>query len=458
MTKLLQRALRPLCAALLTLALLLGTTALPAQAEGTPMTTQAFVEGVQALVSRHWPHMQKVWPGADYTQHPLVLVYMDDSDQVQEGWTLGTGGMKPLAKEAAAALPVPQAGGYANATVDGKPAIVMSIDSLSLTLPGEVEQVYRTATHELVHFYHQAKMDMSEGGSRAQAYPVEQNPRYYRQMMYRNMIAAWDNPDNAQELLSQARYWQDRWQQEFPKEATAIRNTDIVEGIAKYMENLGAVLVDGITPEARDQEATQAIQRAELFPSADGESYELGYVAALLLDRQQPGWKADFYATGQSPMELLLAGFEPRQQADDAEIRKLVTEEIDTINTEAERQLQGILTARKDAGIPWVKVDITDVQSSYEARGNYLVNGDDVVTGFAAQYTVGSGMLRLRDASVIMLFTEEGRMCLLVPLTMEHEVKDGVLNLRSLIAEAQNVPVQAAKEGNMQMYLVKAAD
>lgn len=440
---------KALMALLLTLCLLLGSLPALAAAGTTP---EAFAREVQDLVSRHWPHIKSVWPGSDYEQHRLVLMYVDDAGTPRDAWLLGTEGMQQMAASEYQALEAPQPGGFSAAMVAGSPGIVMGFDDVSLKQPGEAEQTYRTATHELVHFYHQDAFTNQEGGSRAQAYPLDPIPRAYRLMIYRNLMAALDQPGDRALLLSQARYWLDRWHREYQGESEAIRGTDVVEGIARYIENMGAVVRPDLTGEALLQESMQAVDREALFTAADEESYELGHVAALLLDQTQPDWKEGFYALGLTPVEQLLAGVKPVEQPMDEQAWEQLRSEVTAVNQEAGQQLQDVLAVQEDQGIPYLKIDVTKAAGSYEARGNYMVNQADVITGFSAAYKAGDGSIMIRNTSVISLHTEEDQGFILLPLTMVHTVKDGVLEIQSKDVVVEQVQVDTLQEGGRMVY------
>lgn len=119
---------------LLSLCLLLGS--LPALAAANA-PEEDFAREVQALVSRHWPHIKNLWPGCDYEQHRLALMYVDDAGAPRDAWLLGAEGLQQMTADEYQALEAPQPGSYSEATVAGSPAIVMGFDDFSLQQPGE---------------------------------------------------------------------------------------------------------------------------------------------------------------------------------------------------------------------------------------------------------------------------------------------------------------------------------
>ena len=59
------------------------------------------------------------------------------------------------------------------------------------------------------------------------------------------------------------------------------------------------------------KEADKFIRKEQIFIAADKESYEIGYVAGLILDEKNPNWKENFYVTGKGIPEVLLENVIP---------------------------------------------------------------------------------------------------------------------------------------------------
>lgn len=439
----------------LALALAVLFSALPAQAMGS---FEGLVGQVHRRVEKHWPHMDQVWPGLDYTRHNLVLFHVDDELKAKDAWLVSATEKRQLSAEEYKDLTLPQPGGYGSLTFQGKPSISISLDDYSVKLWGEDEQTFRTATHELVHFYYQNQINQMGSGGRAQVYPVDAQPRYYRQMIFQRLIKAFEDPAQREDSLSKARHWLNKWQEEYPEEAEAIRLTDLVEGGAQYVENMGAMAGEGASGEAFDQLAAKSIQREELFPSADGESYELGYVAGLLLDKTRPGWKEGIYGNGMSPVEMLLKDVKAAAEPDDPAIKAAVTEDIKEINAIAAEDLADIIKVQADKAISMLKINVKDTSTSYQARGNYLVDGEDVITGLGAQYQAGNGVIDIRGLGAYVQYSEAEGESFVIPLTMSHEVKDSVLNIQSDKLIVDGVKVQETKENGRMVYTVRASD
>lgn len=123
---------------------------------GDPKTDSALagaIAGVHQLVKKHWPHMDKVWPGYDYINHNMLIVDFDEMMEVREAWVLNVDTMRKLTVQEYQNLQLPQVGGYAELKFEGKSSIAMGVDSNDLESGSEAE-IYTVATHELVHFYY----------------------------------------------------------------------------------------------------------------------------------------------------------------------------------------------------------------------------------------------------------------------------------------------------------------
>lgn len=442
----------------LVLGLFIGPLPVSSEGPSTPISTDAFVKGLEQRITDNWALIEKVWPGADYAKHKLLLFYVDDNLEVQDAWQIGVGGHQQLTPDSYKDIAVPTPGGYAQVNFEGAPSIAMSIDDFSLSQARELEQTFLTATHELVHFYHQDDMLNQAEGTRAQAFPLDPKPRVYRHMLYQNLINAFDRPANRDAYLGKAKYWLDVWQKEYQKESDDIRSTDILEGTAKYIENMGSFIGENLSGEPFDAKASTLIVRDEPFPSADAESYELGYVAGLLLDKTQPEWKKDFYKSGKSLVEMLLMPVKTIEEPINPDVEKLTTEEINLINSEGTEDMQDMIKARADKSVPMLKIDITNTAASYEAYGNYTLDNDDVHTRYSTQYRVSNGAISIKKTSVIMQATEDAHLYILVPLTMKHELNGDVLSVVSSTLDVRDVKVTTAQEDGRTIYSVTASD
>lgn len=159
-------------------------------------------------------------------------------------------------------------------------------------------------------------------------------------MLYTRLIQAFENPDKQDEYLGKAKFWLDKYTTEFKSEADSIRATDIAEATARYTENLGMFIGKNLSKEYLRKEADKFIRKDQIFMAADKESYEIGYVAALIFDEKNPNWKETFYAAGKGILEVLLENVAPISDKPDKKIVDKITKAVNRTNKDAEGKLK----------------------------------------------------------------------------------------------------------------------
>lgn len=224
------------------------------------------------------------------------------------------------------------------------------------------------------------------------------------------------------------------------------------------MEYVGSYIGDVAAGKDRDPLAAQAIMRDEVFITADSESYELGYVAALLLDKHQPEWKQSFYDHNKTLDQLLLEHIAPMEDAMDETVQQAVHSEVDLVNAEIAAEMKDIVAAQQNQSVPYLKLDVTDVMASYESTGNYLVGEGDVNTSVTVQYRVGNELVSLKRVSTLAQYTDDGRMYFIIPLTMAHTLTGDVLQVGADNLEVQGIRVTTTQQDGRTVYQAVAQD
>ncbi|WP_255805158.1 hypothetical protein [Treponema putidum] len=217
--------------------------------------------------------MNKVWPGYDYTEHNFLIFYLDEESDVKEAKLLNINENRALKKTEYENITPPNPEGYDQIQFQGKPSIVMNVDDDVMQAENSVNELYKTATHEMVHFYYQKDVQASAESSRSQIYPIEDTPRILRRMLYTRLIQAFENPDKQDEYLGKAKFRLDKYNDEFKSEADSIRATDIAEATARYKENLGMFIGKNLSKEDVRKEADKYIRKEQIFIAADRERY-----------------------------------------------------------------------------------------------------------------------------------------------------------------------------------------
>lgn len=367
----------------------------------------AYVDRVSELVTLNWPAMHKVWPGYDYTNHNLLIFYLDEEGAVKEAELLNVNENRALEKKEYEDITPPNPEGYDQIQFQNKPSIVMSVDDTVMETENSVNELYKTATHEIVHFYYQKDVQASADSSRSQMYPIERAPRILRRMIYTRLIQAFENPDRQDEYLDKAKFWLDKYNDEYKSEADRIRATDIAEATARYTENFGLFIGKNLSKGDLRKEADKRIRKEQIFIAADKESYEIGYVAGLILDEKDPNWKETFYVTGKGIPEVLLENRTPISDEPDKEIVDRVAREIDRTNKDGKDKLKDIIAAKDDTGIPLLHLDVSQGSKSFYAESMYRYQNLSVMAGYSSKFNVKDKNIEIKNTAIISGYEEE---------------------------------------------------
>lgn len=416
-----------------------------------------YADQVSQLVKLNWPAMNKVWPSYNYKEHNFVLFYLDEQGQVKEAKLLNAEGIGNLKEEEYQNITPPNPEGYDQLEFANKPSIVMSVDDISMSNDDAVKELYKTATHEIVHFYYQDRIETSADSSRSQLYPIETTPRLYRQMLYRRLIQAFENPDKEAEYLGKAKYWLDKYNTEFKSEADGIRATDIAEATARYTENFGMFIGKNLSAQEQRKEADKAIPKDQIFLAADKESYEIGYVAALILDQKDPNWKESYYATNKGIPEVLLESSQPSADQPDKDLEDKITETVKTSNQEAQDKLKDIIASKDDVAIPYLHLDVSKGSKSFYAENIFRYQDLAVMAGYSNTFQVDGKLIDLKSTAIISGYETEDQH-IRIPLTMKYTIKDGKLTIESDKVKVDGISVQTSKEGDRTIYSAVVED
>lgn len=391
-----------------------------------------FAKKLGEEIKKHWPYMDKVWPGYNYKNHNVVFFNISESGSIKEAWLINADGSRKLSDGEYTKITPPQPGGYDKISFEGKPSISISADEKSIKEDNALDNFYRITTHEIVHFYYQKEATNNfDVGNRYQEYPLDKTPRLYRKMVYKNLIEAYENPTKENESLGKAKYWLDKWKKEFSQEYKDIKSTDIVESTARYTENIGSFITDKLTKEEFEKNAKNNIKKNEDFLSADSESYEIGYVAALILDNKSPNWKNNFYKEGMTVEEKLLENVKEIPEKPDSEVEKRINKTVDQYNKTTAKSIEDIIKSEKDKKIPYLRLDINKSESSLASSGMLKYNGKNVIEEYINGFKVGDKSIKIDRKNVIDVMSENGSPIIEVPLDIPYEYKSGILTIKS---------------------------
>ncbi|NWD51797.1 hypothetical protein [Pseudomonas gingeri] len=291
----------------------------------------------------------------------------------------------------------------------GRPAIFVGLgDALPeaerrrMDDPLAVPDVFSLATHEAFHFYVEHDWVHIPGAERSILYPALAEPRVYRNLIIRHLLAAAQGqPDG----LARASYWHRRWLREHADEARRIGNTDRSEGSARYVESVGRLLAQGLRPGAAEWSVrmldTLTRQGREDYLSADQESYVLGDLAGYLLERQGVDWLSRV-AQGETPVAILLESLPPLATPADEALGQRLGEAVAKANRQAAQAFEPFSQRFNDPSGGRLLVSNRAMQGSFEIGNSYLLAAqpEKIEVGVRADFVFGDGRIELIAATV----------------------------------------------------------
>lgn len=394
------------------------------------------IDKVYALLKEH--AQSKVFLDYDLTKHNIVICEIDDATGEKiNAWSLGTNEKSKLTKDEIDSIAAPDIGGYNSLYFRGKDSIVLSTSKSTLPLLNSllpVNYLYQIATHEMYHFYYDPVERYETLGKVSQErytiFPKEVTPRVYRKMVYAYLVDAYNYPKDELLYLGQAKYWYEMWASEFPNEYESSHIIDIAEGKARYVENMLALSVND-KEKAQSQIGKMIFKDDKLFDDISSESYELGFISGLLLDKKNPDWKAKINKTNARPVEMLLADVVPIKgdEKDFDKIMKKSVNKIEKDNDKIKIKLKDIDLAQQDTNIAFLSMENKFLSGSFSVSDFISYRDNVVCLDFSAEFINGMDKIKLKSVS---LYTDEGESnSYILPLTMDYTMENDYIIFES---------------------------
>ena len=278
-----------------------------------------------------------IW--SHYNWEALQVLFVYPSQKWSYLWTVYG---DSLAAVASKSLPTETQGLYTLLQINGRETLTLNLEDPHVHFSHEAWA--GLAVHEFFHFVGQRNWQHIE--LRTTTYPQQVAPRFYRHMTYQALAAYWRGI--SAQGLGHARYWHERWKQEFPYELQ--RATDNMEGTASYVEamTLAMLHLQTLGKELNEQNLHSfLLEHEDLFSrylniaaqaSLDNEGYALGGLAASMLrfDSAKLGLSLEDWnqlvAGGQQLLDILLQDTEPLEQAPDTALLEKLTGLIEAAN------------------------------------------------------------------------------------------------------------------------------
>lgn len=468
--------------ALLAVAACSGTNAVAGgrevMAQETQMPISQLASALQHDVATVWPRTGSIWPDVDFARDVLLVsdgtsTYAIDADSHR----LVSKNELDQAK-----VTVPQPGGFDVMTWQRRDAVIvrtptgasaakLSQDPTGLTSPTVTQYMFELATHELFHPYVQhskttpwtslQKLEAQGSGSRDELYPLQAAARIERAMIYNSLLAALQHPTQRSQDLAAAAYWNDAWTREYPDEAKATAQVDLLEGTAKYFERaavaMAAVDQPGDSPQVRAYlaETLKPMKVASLAV----EPYAIGTVALLNADAEHLEVKQTLTTDPVTPLSLLLQGVKPAgtQQAP-SDVVQGIESSVQKANKELAPSIDPFVAAIQDKRTTVLMLPVSAATGSVAGKGFYTTEQLPItITPDArAVFKTSTGSVTVNNATTGEI-EQDGTGYFALPLTpaeVSAELKGNRLTLHSGSLTG-TVTVQAATDNGQQFLYAR---
>ncbi|WP_367038349.1 hypothetical protein [Streptomyces sp. Je 1-332] len=429
-------------------------------------------EQVQQAIATVWPRLGEIWPGADFSDHNLLLtdgrsVWEADRDhatRVEED------------KVRAEKIKLPQRGGFDVITWQGKHSLIVRVaqgkelgqlrqDPLGLTSPSAAMHAFELATHEQFHPYVQnkdgktwkslAKLEAAGSGDREELYPLRAAPRIERAMIYNTLLDAAKDPGRARELLTKTAWWRQKYQSDHREEADSPKQVDLLEGTTKYVEQTAlSMALAGDRSGAGDLRKATLSRLKPMKTAFKGvEPYAIGTAALLAADAQGKNLKTRLTQDPTTPLDALLEGVEPAppQKVPD-DVRQGVTAAVDKTNKQLAQSIDPFVKAIQDHGTRVLMLPVDKVSGSVGGSGFYTTEELPIsITPEArATFSLPSGTMTLAGVTAGQM-EQDGTGYFAVPLSADAKVTSDRLTVKAKNLHG-SIAVQA-KDDDGQTFL-----
>jgi len=378
------------------------------QAVSRELTPEEYVQRIFSATQQAWPGLQQVWNTPLYNQ--LRLVVADDHN----AWALDSHSLTriPYTEIQNRHLTVEYLSYKQIQWSDARPTLFVGLgptrpDPQAPQWQSETSRVptlFSLATHEAFHFYVQTKKGVipePDKLTRSTPYPVQDTPRFYRNNLIRALYATLRGEHKG---LGEARYWYNLWTTVCPDDASRIRQTDLVEGTARYIEIAAEIMAQGHPFNSitfRHALIEQLMEPSRyVYTQADSESYILGALAGFILDEEKKTWQSRV-AEGITPLEIVLEAVLPVPAPLDHNLAADVKEEVRKINSATGPDIDAFRKRYTLAGVTRIFVD-TDLAGSYSlSKGFFRVREIpyDLMVGLSSEAVWPSGHYRFNSVT-----------------------------------------------------------
>lgn len=271
----------------------------------------------------------RLWPGFSWQNYQVTFEDPQQSDAVRWNSPSPTGG----SQDNRISL-IPQSSVLA---LTPGAFILESSGILLSRRPKEAwQELVETAIHETFH-----RTQKIQNIFRDYIYPEDWQPRYLRQEIIRSLHDELTNVGT--DGLARSKFWRMRWERLYPDDIGRNQGMDFLEGPAKFVGQLGVSLATLGCDASNTRLITNAVARMNLsenFERAE-ESYRLGLLVGLLLERGKVNAWHERVTRGEMPLNILLENTQPQKDGGSFSLKRRVKVYYQRKNSEVREIVAG---------------------------------------------------------------------------------------------------------------------
>lgn len=376
-------------------------------ASSKEITTEAYVNAIYSATRQAWPVLENVWDTQVYRN--LRLIVADDHN----AWAIDSKSIIkiPYSEVQRRNLPVEYSSFQEVKWSDGRPTIYVG---LGANLPPEEEirfqketapvpMIFNIATHEAFHYFVQTngwKKLSPHTEARATSYPVDATPRFYRNSILRALYASLQGDTSG---LGHARYWYEKWKKLYPEDASSVRQADISEGTARYIENAAEIIAQGKAFNSSEFQhifmKKMEVDTHLIYTSSDSESYPIGDISGYIMNLKKLKWHLSVMQ-GTPPLEILLGSVSSIDQPADKKLETEVSQTVEKINSHIGPLIEDFVRAYNDPNVVKIYVHSRLCESYHTSEGFFRSKAvpHDLIVGLNSSIKWENGSYLIKEA------------------------------------------------------------
>ncbi len=348
---------------------------------------------------------ERIWPNYNWSKLQVVFVY--PSSDTSWLWSGSDQSIKDVRNDQLPSAALES--GYEFFELN-------NLSSVSIDMENE-DEPFQLAVHEFFHDQGQ-KNEVDPAGLRGTDYPIQPEPRIFRAMLKQRLYEALQESSREKrtDSLKKAAYWYQKWKSEYPEEFNS--STDGYEGTATYVEYMAVAIADkgcdapiDIILSTASQELIKSEADTPTTLMLDGEGYEIGAAASLLLRaNSQIDWFSQI-SLGMPPTEILLGSLNAKKdKAPEATIKRF-TDESNMVNEKLYLQIGQDIELLDNHEYVRVAIPMNNLQTNLMPTGFYktakIPNGMIFNLAFEHIFSDSSLQMSASPGKIMMILPDE---------------------------------------------------